>query len=145
MAAVAERLVGGAAAAAQARAGDAIDGAARAGTQLQVASNQQRAVALRANVEHAAARGERFRRACRGFARGREPDAGVAAVAVRLVLRGAAATQRGAITSRFAVELQLGAEAERTVLSQLEQVDGRRALVLAAVLAHVTDRARGTQ
>src|SRR5262249_4207779 len=73
-----------------------------------------------------------------------KPDGRMGAVTVRLVLRAAAAAERGAVACGLSVDAELRAEAEGAVFADLDQVDGRRRLVDAAVLSAVTNGARRT-
>src|SRR5690349_16226336 len=94
--AVAEGLVGAAAAAAQARLREARDDATGAAGNLEVAAHLQRAVRSRLDFERPASYFEHVGLTGGRLARGCEADLVVGAVAVRLVFRGSAATERGA-------------------------------------------------
>jgi len=64
----------------------------------------------------------------------------MAAIAKRLVLRGAATAQRRA-QHEFAIDVHLGIEGERSVLAHPDQIDHRCRLVRSTILAAVGDRA----
>src|SRR5688572_28562849 len=93
---VAVGLVRGVTAATESGFVDPVDGASRAGAQLEVALDLIRAVRQRRDLQRPAAIRERLARLGLGFTRGLERQRVVAAVTKRLVLRGAAAAQRGA-------------------------------------------------
>src|SRR5262249_7129955 len=100
-----ERLVGAAAAAAEIRGGEARHCASRTAHDLEIAAHAQRTIGLRVDREHPIAHREHLGLAGRRLTAGREADLVMRAVAVGLVLRGAAAAQRGAKARWGAIDL----------------------------------------
>lgn len=143
MAAVAERLGIAGAATAQARLRHARDDAAGAAGDLQIAAHLQRAIRLQIDCERAVAHDEHLGLVGRRrLARGGEADCMVRTVAIGFVLRCTTAAQRGAEDARLTVETHIRAHRVGSRLADGDQVDGRRRLVMPAVLAPVTDRTR---
>src|SRR6185437_7403019 len=89
--AVAKGFVGTAAAAAEIRRGHARHGPARAAQDLEISTHPQRAIELRVYRQHTIPRSEHVGLAGHRLTACGEPDRMMRAIAIRLVLRGAAA------------------------------------------------------
>jgi len=140
VAAVAVRLVGRGAATAQPGLRRAVDRAARAADQFERAGCLQGTIGLRLDGQLAAAHVEWLRIAGFRFAGGAEPRRRVAAVAVGLVRRGAAAAQRGAQPALAVRQGHVRVHRERAVLAHAQGIHPRRGLVGLAVMARAGDR-----
>src|SRR6266545_2311947 len=140
VAAVAERLVLRSAAAAEARAVQAIDRAAGAGADLAWTGDDERSVGLRADLERTPVL-ERLRGTRGRLAGGGESGRDVRAVAEGLVAGCAAPAQGGAEHRAAAGQPQVGVDGVRPVLADSHHVARGERLWLAAVEALVGDGA----
>ncbi len=142
--AVAEGLVGAAAAAAQIGRGHPRHHAAGAAHDLEVAAHSERSVGLWIDRQRTIAHRQHVGGTARGLAARVEADLAVRIVAEGLHLRGAAAAQRGAKAGRRAVDLQLSAQRVGTGLPHGGEIYRRCALLPGAIQAPVADRTGGT-
>src|SRR5262245_20214306 len=141
--AIAEGLVAGAAATAEPRARQAIDGSPGARADLHRAGHGKRPIGLRCDAERSPSHGQRLAYPSLGLAARHETDRLVAVIANGFVLGSPAPAQRRAGDAAVTEELDIGMYRIGSVFADAHHIDRRRPLRWAAVAPHIGDGAGG--
>src|SRR5262245_16026469 len=134
---IAEGFVPGAAAAAEPRACQAIDGSPGARADLHRAGHGKRPIGLRRDAQRSSSHGQRLACPRCGFAARHEAGRLVAVIAKRLVFGSPAPAQRRAGDAAMTEEFDIGMYRIGSVFADTHHIDRRRRLCWAAIAPHI--------